>query len=259
MSVANIVKAAVRTVVEKLVLRPVQFLLNNVSVNHDLAAEIRRQTSVECAQYIMQNARSALQFKLREELWDFTLPKIPQKGLILEFGVHRGYSLNYFAKRFPERMLFGFDSFEGLHVDWAGTGAAKSTFDLDGKLPSVRPNVSLVKGWFDQTLPPFLSQHEGDIALLHIDCDTYEATKIVLDLIPDRLTTGSVIIFDDYFGYRGWLIGEHKAWIEFAERNKVDYEYLGFTTERVSLVVRKVDAHATRPVLAQVSPGPIAG
>jgi methyltransferase family protein len=241
MSVANIVKAGVRTIVEKLVLRPVQFLLNNVSVNHDLAAEIKRQTSVECAQYIMKHARSALQFKLREELWDFTLPIVPREGLILEFGVRRGYSLNYFAERFPDRKLFGFDSFEGLHVDWAGTSAPKGTFDLGGKLPSVRPNVGLVKGWFDQTLPPFLSQHQGDIALLHIDCDTYEGTKIVLDLIPNRLAAGSVVIFDDYFGYRGWLIGEHKAWIEFAARNKVEYEYLGFTTERVSLVVKKVD------------------
>jgi hypothetical protein len=93
---------------------------------------------------------------------------------------------------------------------------------------------------------------------VHIDCDTYEGTKIVLDLIPDRLTAGSVIIFDDYFGYRGWLIGEHKAWIEFVERNKIEYEYLGFTTERVSLVVKKVTAHASVPALAQVSHGPTA-
>jgi len=251
MSVANSFKAAARTIVEKLVLRPVQFLLNNVSVNHDLAAELKRQTSIECAQYIMRHARPALQFRHREELWDFTLPRVPQEGLILEFGVHKAYSINYFAKRFPNRELFGFDSFEGLHIDWAGTGAARSTFDLGGKLPRVAPNVDLIKGWFDQTLPPFLSQHKAGIALLHIDCDTYDATKIVLDLIPDRIVPGSVIIFDDYFGYRGWLIGEHKAWIEFAEQHKIDYEYLGFTTERVALVVKKVE-RASRPVLAQV-------
>jgi hypothetical protein len=240
MHAANIVKSAVRKAVEKLVIRPVQFLLNNVFINHDLAAEIRRLTAVECAQYIMQHARSALQFRFREELWDYTLPAIAKEGLILEFGVHKGYSLNYFAKQFPERTLFGFDSFEGLHVDWAGTSAAKSTFDRDGKLPSVRTNVKLIKGWFDKTLPEFLSQQQGNVALLHIDCDTYEATKIVLDLIPDRLTAGSVIIFDDYFGYQGWLIGEHRAWMEFVERNRVDFEYLAFTTERVSLIVKKV-------------------
>jgi hypothetical protein len=164
-SVASTVRFAARAVLEKLVIRPVQFLLNNVSVNHDLAAELKRQTSIECAQYIMQHARSALQFRAREELWDFTLPKVSPEGLILEFGVRRGYSLNYFAKRFPEHKLFGFDSFEGLHVDWAGTGAPKGTFDLGGKLPSVRPNVNLVKGWFDQTLPSFLSQNKGDITL----------------------------------------------------------------------------------------------
>ena len=67
----------------------------------------------------------------------------------------------------------------------------------------------------------------------------------MLDLIPDRLTAGSVVIFDDYLGYRGWLIGEHKAWMEFAERNGIEFEYLGFTTERMSLVVKKVGARAT--------------
>jgi hypothetical protein len=135
MIVANSVKAAVRTITEKLVLRPVQFLLNTFLSITTLPQRLRRQTSIECAQYIMQHARSALQFKLREELWDFTLPKVPHEGLILEFGVRSGYSLNYFAKRFPERMLFGFDSFEGLHVDWAGTRSPKGTFDLGGKLP----------------------------------------------------------------------------------------------------------------------------
>lgn len=226
-----------KAIAQRTVLRPVQFLLNNLVVNHNIDSEIRRQVSAECAEFILKNARSALQFDLREQLWDYALPRV-KDGLVLEFGVRKGYSLNYFAQRLPDRTLHGFDSFEGLHVDWAGTGAPKGTFDLGGKMPAVRSNVELVKGWFDQTLPGFLAAHEGPVALLHIDCDTYEATQIVLDLAGDRLAQGSVVIFDDYLGYRGWSIGEHKAWTEFALAKGVEFEYLGFTNERMALVIR---------------------
>jgi hypothetical protein len=231
-------KSVARSVVAKTVLRPIQFLLNNVAVNHDLAAEMNRRSSAECAEFIMEHARAALLFNVREELWDYVLPKIGTGGLVLEFGVREAYSLNYFAKRLPDRTLYGFDSFEGLHVDWAGTSAPKGTFDLGGKLPSVRANVQLIKGWFDETLPPFLGEHPDHISFLHIDCDTYEATKIILDLAGGRLKPGSVVVFDDYLGYRGWLIGEHKAWTEFVERTGLAFEYVGFTTERMALIVR---------------------
>jgi hypothetical protein len=63
-------------------------------------------------------------------------------------------------------MVYGFDSFEGLPEDWAiGVMNGKEdtdrfirgkTFDLRGNLPVVRPNVRLLKGWFDKTLPEFL-------------------------------------------------------------------------------------------------------
>lgn len=240
MSSSSGFRATARSIAERLVLAPVQFILNNISVNHNILTEIKKRTSIECADYIMKHARSALQFDVREKLWDYSLSKMAADGLILEFGVLKGYSANYFAAKLPQRTIFGFDSFEGLHVDWAGTPNAKGTFDQGGKMPAVRANVTLVKGWFDQTMPGFLAQHAGNVALLHIDCDTYEATKIVLDLVKPRLAVGTVVIFDDYLGYRGWDLGENKAWLEFVQSAGIQYRYLGFTNERMSLIIEKV-------------------
>lgn len=240
MSSPSGLRATARSIAARLVLAPIQFILNNISVNHNILTEIKKRTSIECADYIMKHARSALQFDVREKLWDYSLSKMAAEGLILEFGVLKGYSANYFAAKLPQRTIFGFDSFEGLHVDWAGTPNAKGTFDQGGKMPSVRSNVTLVKGWFDETMPGFLAQHAGNVALLHIDCDTYEATKIVLDLVKPRLAVGTVVIFDDYLGYRGWDLGENKAWLEFVQAAGMQYRYLGFTNERMSLIIEKV-------------------
>jgi hypothetical protein len=49
---------------------------------------------------------------------------------------------------------------------------------------------------------------------------------------------GTVIIFDEYFGYRGWRMGEFKAWKEFVDQHGVEYEYLAFSVESVSLVIK---------------------
>ena len=61
---------------------------------------------------------------------------------------------------------------------------------------------------------------------MHIDCDTYESTKEILNIIgKDRLTNGTRILFDEYLSYIGWKEGEFKAWQEFVLENKIKYKY----------------------------------
>ena len=69
--------------------------------------------------------------------------------------------------------------------------------------------------------------------------DTYEAAKIVFDLIGQRIQDGTVIVFDEYFGYRGWKIGEYKAWQEFVSSTNTGYEYIGFSTQQVSVRITR--------------------
>ncbi len=130
---------------------------------------------------------------------------MPPDGLLLEFGVFSGRSIAKIAGRFPGRRVFGFDSFEGLPEDWGRPDMAfgKGAFDLGGRLPAVPANVTLVPGWFDETVPAFDAGLDPGsvIALMHVDCDIYSSTKTVFGALAHRLTHGSVIVFDELFNY----------------------------------------------------------
>jgi len=202
----------------------------------DVQRECYSRAISESADYAEQNMKSAIMFNTREQLWDFSIRKIKFNGLVGEFGVFEGYSINNFARKLPQK-IYGFDSFEGLQEDWAGWVLTKGSFDLGGVTPKVRKNVQLIKGWFDKTLPDFLQLHTENFSLIHIDCDTYEATKSALYYLNPRIIEGTVIIFDEYFSYRGWQLGEHKAWKEFVTENTLKYDYIGFSSDQVAIIV----------------------
>jgi len=164
-----------------------------------------------------------------EGWWNIALDKINEEGLCLEFGVYKGVSLNYFSNYLPNRKWYGFDSFCGLQEDWKGGFFAKGYFNLKGNIPTFNKNVTLVIGWFKQTLSNFLNNNNESISFIHIDCDTYESTKDVLDCIKkERLQKGCIILFDEYFGYINWENHEFKAWKEYVKKNKINYEYIAF-------------------------------
>ena len=190
--------------------------------------------------------REAVYFRSREDLWDFALSKIEFDGLIAEFGVFKGYSINYFARKLgSDAKIYGFDSFEGLQEDWKGHILRTGEFSLGGRLPKVARNVELIKGWFDQTVPEFLAKHPENLSFVHID--TYEAATSLLKVIGRKLQKGTVIVFDEYFGYRGWRFGEWKAWKEFVELTGLQYEYLGFAKEQVAVKVGGVKSQGLLP------------
>ena len=146
-------------------------------------------------------------------------------GLVLEFGVARGDSLRKIAAGFPDRPVYGFDSFEGLPEDWR-EGISKGAFACD--VPTDFPsNVTLVKGWFEDTLALFLEEHQGPVAFIHIDCDIYSATKTIFDNLQDRIVDGTIIIFDEIFGYGGYEDHEFKAFNEYLVKNDMNYECIG--------------------------------
>ena len=200
--------------------------------------ELAVKTARECADFVCAEMPKALEFSRREYLWDYTLKKKSASGLIAEFGVWNGYSINYFAKT-TEQLLYGFDSFTGLQEDCSGWEFAKGHFDRRGILPPVAKNVRLVKGWVQDTLPAFLAEHKDDFAFIHVDTDTYEAAVTILQLLEDRIKESTIIVFDEYIGYRGWRQGEHKAFMEFAQRTRIGFEYLGFSTLAVAIQITR--------------------
>lgn len=156
--------------------------------------------------------------------------KINQDYFFAEFGTWEGYSINYFARAIPEKTLHGFDSFFGLAEDWTGTQIKKGHFNLDGKLPKVNTNVVLHSGLFSETLPVFVNEIKNkQLGILHIDSDTYEAANYVLKMLISNINKGTIIIFDEFFGYPNWKAHEFKAWQEFHTRNNVKFRYIAYT------------------------------
>lgn len=156
-------------------------------------------------------------------------------GLIAEFGVFRGASINHLA-RHTERTIHGFDSFEGLPEKW-GEGFEAGKFRIDG-LPRVRENVVLHKGWFDEVLPGFREAHPEPVDFLHMDADLYSSTATVLEMLGDRIRPGTVIVFDEFLGYPGWEQGEFLAFREFVARRDVEFEYIGWVPGDQQVAVR---------------------
>jgi predicted O-methyltransferase YrrM len=160
-------------------------------------------------------------------------------GIFLEFGVYQGESLNYIAKRLDNFRSYGFDSFYGLEEDWTGLSLKTGHFSTNGILPKVEPNVTLIQGWFQETLPKFLDEiNNQQIDLLHMDADTYTPTKFVLTRLNKNIRQGTIIIFDEYFGYSPkWQIHEYKAFQEFCNEFNFHYKVIAYTNIQIAVVI----------------------
>jgi len=213
--------------------------LKLIDKRQNLAHKIQSEASRSTANFIIEKMNSAKLFDDKLKLIDYALAltKNPRNAIILEFGVFEGETLNYMASKWLGK-LYGFDSFEGLPEDWrAGFGKG---FFATGNIPIVPENVELIKGWFEEALPKFVESNEEDIAIVHIDCDLYSSTKTVFEVLSGRLKPGTLILFDEYFNYPGWEMGEHKAMLEFAKSKKVGFEYLAYNQMHEQVLVRLI-------------------
>lgn len=164
-------------------------------------------------------------------------------GDVLEFGVFTGISLALLAKAHSfdekgmERRFAGFDSFQGLppaaeeHARWRPGDCALNhswhpLLPVGGQVtPQVvrdlfeaceLPPAEIEAGWYDQTIPATIPSKYSKAALLHIDCDLYESAKLVLEGVGPILQDGCLLLFDDWFHYKGHPgKGEARAFHEF--------------------------------------------
>jgi hypothetical protein len=185
----------------------------------------RLRAALDSAAYYEERMLTARTFRCSPDLLTYAANLIASDGLVIEVGVASGRTTNLLGNILPNRTVYGFDSFDGLPEDWR-TAYSKGHFA--GALPEVAPNVSLIKGLFADTLPPFAAEHEAAIALLHVDCDLYSSTATVLACLGDRLRPVSVIVFDEYFNYPGWRRHEFKAFQEFIASSAHTYRYDAF-------------------------------
>jgi hypothetical protein len=169
-------------------------------------------------------------------------------GLYLEFGVFKGWTINKCAEILPNQHFWGFDSFEGLPEEWIVVDPKdprvkkwkkmnKGHFAVD-QLPEVSYNVTLVKGFFDQSLELWMKENikpDSKISWLHLDADLYSSTIYVLEKLNDYIVPGTIIRFDELVDWRleqfpcsghkrpkpkysNWREGEWKAMNEWLEK-----------------------------------------
>jgi O-methyltransferase len=168
-------------------------------------------------------------------LRDVALALRSTRGAFVECGVAQGTSLVVMAALAgPDRLVWGFDSFEGFpelsdadggsgaqFVGMAcagaeGEGAVYNTFAA-ADVPMT--NVRLVKGWFVDTVPGLVDQI-GPIALLRLDSDFHDATRFTLEQFYEQVVPGGIVIVNDYFAFEGC----RKAVDDFRAERGIDSE-----------------------------------
>jgi len=183
-------------------------------------------------------------------------------GDYLEFGVYTGTAIGCMNRALDalglgDVRLLGFDSFEGLpksardddEGDWTpGTyrSSEKVTRWYLEHSGVDMSRVTLIPGWFDESLTPELARelNLSRACVIMIDCDTYLSTKPALNFCHPLIGRRAVILFDDWhsgkLAERG--LGEKRAFDEFlAEHPEFRATPIGTYTSNaeVFLVTRK--------------------
>ena len=199
---------------------------------------LQQRALTETMDFIIKAMPSAIAFDTPKELMEHAVKLITLKGLVAEFGVNEGGSINHLAKLMKDRTLDGFDSFEGLPENWSGNMMEAGYFSRGGKLPKVAKNVRLHAGWFSASLPKFVAANPGDAAFLHVDCDIYSSTVTIFEQLEARIVPGTIILFDEYFNYPAWQMHEHKAFSEFIAKTGKKFDYIGYSFKQVAIAIR---------------------
>jgi len=154
----------------------------------------------------------------------------------VECGVAKGGCLALMkAVAGKNNRIFGFDSFEGMPditdkdlgsynksdpLLFGGnnlSGGIENVYKTFESLNVSMNNLKLVKGFFNETLKDDIINSIGPIAVLRLDGDWYESTRVCLEKLYEKVIVGGVIIIDDY----GHWIGAKRATDEFRENNNI--------------------------------------
>ena len=187
-------------------------------------------------------------------------------GDYLEFGCYEGNSFiaaYHFARAQDLRKMrfYAFDSFTGLPpaqgIDQDSDEAVQySAGDFACDLATFERNlhaagvsldrVRLTPGVYCDTLTAELQAALPirAAAIVMIDCDYYESTRQVLDFVTNVVSTGSVLLFDDWHNFRGSPgRGQQKAFAEWLERHPeiTASRYRSFGWHGMSFILHRGD------------------
>ncbi len=165
----------------------------------------------------------------REILWEMGSPLAPTQTWA-EFGVGCGNSARRLSKLLSEfGQFYLFDGWEGIPDDWK-LGDHLTERAGKWKFPKFKTRddrFTFVDGWYEDTLP---FEFPGQLGLVHIDCDVYSSTRTVLGRIDPWIGEGTVLIFDEIWGYQNYADHEYKAYREWCEEFGRKVEWVGRNT-----------------------------
>ncbi len=150
--------------------------------------------------------------------YEFYKSIVDLPGHVVECGVYKGASLVRFATfrhilESPDsRKIIGFDAFGKFPepLDALDSAFVKRFEQQGGRGISVDelrkvfeqkgfPNSELVSGDILETVPQYVKDHpELKIALLQIDVDVYEPTRVILEYLFERVVKGGLVLLDDF-------------------------------------------------------------
>lgn len=193
--------------------------------------------------------------------------KIP--GVLVECGVKTGHKPVKWAeiileKDFEQREMFLYDTFTGM--------TKPTEHDYSILDPYFRENQDVVDYWNNKKIDKFnivdwcygdlnfvknrmrntgYPEHKihyiqgnvidtlkieenlpKEIAVLRLDTDFYDSSKVELECLYPRVVKGGVIIFDDYYYWNG----QRKATDEYFKENNIEYEVKKYSYKTGSII-----------------------
>jgi len=174
-------------------------------------------------------------------------------GLWLDFCIgNTNATTGHIISNSPDDVIiYGFDWFQGLPEDWiegdnktykkgefravnnpeAVIGFAKS---LEERFKKLRAVVGLIQ----DTLPLFVVEYDDVCAFVHVDCDLYCTSDVILSTLRDRIVSGTIIAFDEFWGYDNYLDGEYKAFMEFIDVTGHEYEFIAHVANKRQAAIK---------------------
>jgi hypothetical protein len=127
----------------------------------------------------------------------------PLEGDICEVGVYRGGTSKFISDNIENCDIFLFDTFQGMpYYDpnkdnkWEIGAFGETDYEKVCKLFEKKPNVKIFKGIFpSETSNNIIGKK---FKFVHLDVDNYQSYKECLEFFYDKMTSGGIIIFDDY-------------------------------------------------------------
>lgn len=182
---------------------------------------------------------------------------VNKPGQIVECGVFKGNSLKRwcFFRELLEtryaRKVIGFDTFgvfppsnsvedsinlEKFLAEAGNSSCTKAELEKQLKEQNLDNLVDLVEGNVMKTIPDYVSKNpELRIALLHLDVDVYEPTKIALEYLFPRMVNNGIVVLDNY----GIFHGENKAVEEYFKGNLPEIKKFGMSRTPCYFEVKK--------------------